>query len=97
MSQKKAAVFDMPDANCDLCAARYESPSIRCGGQITITLKDPPEWEIYGRAFQLVTPYTYNQLAKELNESGWTSEVIHGKQMIICPSCGAKSSTNGTL
>ena len=86
-----AVVFDMPDAACDLCQARYESPSIRCGGQITLTLKDPPEFDMeYGRRFQLVTPYTYNQLAKELNESGWTSEVIHGKQMIICPACGAK-------
>jgi hypothetical protein len=87
----KFGCWDIMDASCDLCATNFFTPKIMlAGNSFTLTLKDSPEYSTVGQKFELVPPYTYNDLARELNESGWTSEVIHGKQLILCPTCSAK-------
>jgi hypothetical protein len=83
--------WDSMNAECDLCHTLYEPKYSRAGSTFTLARKDPPEWDRnVGPKFQLVPPYTYNDLARELNEAGWTSEVFHRRQFIICPSCAAK-------
>lgn len=86
-----AVVFEIAGATCDLCQLHFEPMFLLCGSRLTLTRQDPPNFMMgHGHKFELVTPYGYNQLAQDLNDSGWTSEVVHGKQLIICPSCGQK-------
>jgi hypothetical protein len=80
----------IPQASCDLCFKQFKTQRLMAGVPVTIELKDPPEWFSGQGQIYIVPGYGYNALAAELNKTGWTSEVFHGKQFIICPSCSKK-------
>jgi hypothetical protein len=83
----QAVVFDSPQASCDLCGKAFESPALFSGARITLEVSDPYEFMMgQGLRTRLLPAYGHNSLARDMNLAGWTSEVVRGKQLIVCPS-----------
>ncbi len=79
---------------CSLCSSSTPEPSALRSYPISIMPGESTLGHLslyHGKAFHSIPPITEESFWIELETTGWKRELLHGKTLLICPSCAAKN------